>query len=198
MLEIVLGSVFVGSLGLQALITGSWIYRQQAAIARRHQQEEEELLTDYDSRDDLISIAQPHVNGSAKSAFSESRPRGWEFKIVRANRDLFRDPAVFRQLCAEEAQAGWILLEKLDDRRVRFKRSTLLRDTIAPESLAIDPYRCHYGSTWTAGRWLAAIAFIASMILPAYLGYAFMSALLTKSQERGPGEAIERLLVPKP
>ena len=198
MLEIVLGSAFVSSLGLQALMTGSWIYRQQVAIARRHQQEEEELLTYYDSHDDIISVEQPQVNGSAKSAFSQPRPRGWEFKIVRANRDLFRDPAVFRQLCAEEAQAGWILLEKLDDRRVRFKRSTLLRDTINPESFAFDPYRCHYGSTWTAGRWLAAIAFISAMILPAYLGYAFMSALLAKSQEQGPGEAIERLLVPKP
>jgi len=35
---------------------------------------------------------------------------------------MFRDPVVLRQLCEEEAEAGWILLEKLDDHRVRFKR----------------------------------------------------------------------------
>ena len=46
----------------------------------------------------------------------------WEFKIVRAYRAVFAKPEAFKKLLSEEERAGWILLEKLDDNRVRFKR----------------------------------------------------------------------------
>jgi len=39
----------------------------------------------------------------------------------------------------EEAEAGWILLEKLDDHRVQFKRPMALRYTDTPEFLVNDP-----------------------------------------------------------
>jgi hypothetical protein len=69
----------------------------------------------------------------------------WEFKIVRSERGAFRRPQVFQQLIQEEEIAGWEMVEKLDDRRVRFKRrkDARTRDALLPPG--IDPYRSHYG-----------------------------------------------------
>jgi hypothetical protein len=92
-----------------------------AAEAERRRKEEEEMTkyTDADLQGD------------------------WEFKIVRANTMAFRKPDVFRQVCAEEARAGWTLVEKFDDSRLRFKRPISARARDA--GLEFDPYRTHYG-----------------------------------------------------
>jgi hypothetical protein len=69
----------------------------------------------------------------------------WEFKIVRSDSAAFRNPQVLNRLIEEEAQAGWTMLEKLDDSRIRFKRphSDRAKDAYLPEGM--DPYRTHYG-----------------------------------------------------
>ena len=69
----------------------------------------------------------------------------WEFKIVRANTPTFRNPAKLHQLQQEESRAGWIMVEKFDDQRVRFKRprSARLMDSQLPAGL--DPYRVQFG-----------------------------------------------------
>ena len=69
----------------------------------------------------------------------------WEFKIVRSDSGAFRKPAVLEKLIEEEAQAGWVMLEKFDGNRVRFKRphSARARDAFLPDS--VDPYRTRYG-----------------------------------------------------
>ena len=175
MVEIVVGSLFVGSLGLQAVLIGSWT-RAQQSIEINQDEEEEENLTQYESSENII--AQQQVSSRQQP---QQRLVSWEFKIVRANRNLFREPAVLKRLCEEEAQSGWILLEKLDDRRVRFKRSTALRDTVKPEFLAYDPYRCYYGSSWQPLTWLSAISALVATLLPAYLGYALVSQSLAPS-----------------
>jgi len=93
-----------------------------AAAAAAHQarlREEEEKLTAY-NRDDL---------------------QGWEFKIVRSVTRIRGDK--FRQLCEEEAQNGWELVEKFDDTRVRFKRPIERRNQ--DQYSQIDPYRTQYG-----------------------------------------------------
>ena len=94
-----------------------------AAAARRRMQEEEERLTEY-NKDDL---------------------NGWEFKIVRANTRKFKKPEAVRQLCAEEAKAGWEMVEKFDDQRIRFKRRVEKRT--GDQYLDIDPYRTSVGIT---------------------------------------------------
>lgn len=175
MLEIVVCSLFVGSLGLQAVVIGSWTHAQQS-IETNQDEEEEENLTQYESSENVI--AQQQVSSRQQT---QQRLVSWEFKIVRANRNLFREPAVLKRLCEEEAQSGWILLEKLDDRRVRFKRSTALRDTVKPEFLANDPYRCYYGSSWQPLTWLSAIFALVATLLPAYLGYTLVSQSLAPS-----------------
>lgn len=176
--EVITLSLFVGSLGLQAVTLGGWM-RWQQSILERHSEEEEETLTPYESKDTVPPI---EANGSQSRSKRDPRLVGWEFKIVRANRDLFRDPVTFARLCEEESHAGWILLEKLDDRRVRFKRPIALRDILKSEMLSIDPYRTHYGPTSSWGMWLGAIAVLTAIVLPAYLGYALVSKTLNQAQ----------------
>ncbi len=69
----------------------------------------------------------------------------WEFKIVRSDSAVFRKPEVLNRLLEEEAQTGWVMLEKLDDSRIRFKRprSARAKDAYLPADL--DPYRTRYG-----------------------------------------------------
>jgi hypothetical protein len=87
----------------------------------------------------------------------------WEFKIVRAINPAFRSPDKFRQLLEEEARAGWIMLEKFDDNRVRFKRPRSARTQDASLPAGIDPYRTHYGISayrYTALMILVGIALV--------------------------------------
>jgi hypothetical protein len=184
MLEIVLYSLFVGSLGLQAVALGGWMHWQQDL--RANQEEEEETLTQYEIKEN--TIIEPLPNSAAKQ-LKDPRLVGWEFKIVRANRNIFRDSQVLQKLCQEEAESGWILLEKLDDRRVRFKRPIALREIIKSEYLKQDPYRSHYGSSWQPWNWVGAIAVLVAMTLPAYLGYALVSRTFASSNQTEPTPA---------
>lgn len=187
MLELTIWSLLVGNLGWQAVVVSGWLRWRQVATRQQHQ-EEEETLTFFDSTD-FASVEPPQRNGKtdssgySNSTSSDPRLVGWEFKIVRASRDLFRNPAVFHKLCAEEAKSGWILLEKLDDRRVRFKRLIALRDVLDTSQLSYDPYRCHYGSSFTPRTWISAIAFLIAIALPSYFGYTLVSNMLDKPQE---------------
>ena len=103
--------------------SGAWI-AAAAAQKRRQQLHAEEEMTTY-TQDDLTN--------------------DWEFKIVRSGSGAFRNPKVLDKLIEEEAQAGWVILEKLDDSRVRFKRprSARAKDAYLPEG--VDAYRTHYG-----------------------------------------------------
>lgn len=64
---------------------------------------------------------------------------GWEFKIVRSNFGRFRKPEAIRALCDREAKAGWEMLEKFDNNRIRFKRRVEKRSQ--DQYLEGDPYR---------------------------------------------------------
>ena len=81
----------------------------------------------------------------------------WEFKIVRSDSAAFRKPEVLNKLIEEEAQAGWTMLEKFDDSRVRFKRprSARARDAFLPEG--VDPYRTRYGTLATRQAMLVGV-----------------------------------------
>ena len=100
-----------------------------AAAAAKHRrmliEKEEEEMTQY-TQDDLDN--------------------DWEFKIVRSNTTTFRKREVLDKLLEEEARAGWIMLEKLDDSRIRFKRPRRARAQDAYLPPDVDPYRTHYGT----------------------------------------------------
>lgn len=90
--------------------------------AEAAQQQEEEELTQY-SEDD----------------FQEE----WEFKILRSNFYSIGSTKALPKICQEEALAGWILVEKFDDYRLRFKRPMKARENDG--NLNFDPYR-----TWVS------------------------------------------------
>lgn len=213
MLEILVWSVFVGSLGIEAVAAGGWLRWRQIALGKQHQ-EEEEILTDHQPNRNSGTVetlppslqspggktqekssatgkneeqfsdlgsAHPQLNGASAGQPLNPLLGEWEYKIVRASFDLFRDPDTFQRLCEEEGQAGWMLLEKLDDRRVRFKRPIAWRNMLNPEVLKFDPYRCHYGPTTGMVNLLGAIAAVTAMVLPAYLGYVLVSNTLAKA-----------------
>lgn len=92
----------------------------RAAAARRHQEEEEKMTT-----------------------YNKEDLEGWEFKIVRSNIGRFRNYKRVQEVCAEEAKAGWELVEKFDDNRIRFKRRIEKRSN--DQFLNIDPYRTTVG-----------------------------------------------------
>jgi hypothetical protein len=99
-----------------------------SAAQRRRQmlEKEEEEMTQY-TREDLDNE--------------------WEFKIVRSATAAFRKREVLDKVVEEEARAGWVMLEKLDDSRIRFKRPRRARaqDPYLPPE--VDPYRTTYGAS---------------------------------------------------
>jgi hypothetical protein len=103
----------------------SFAAAQAAQAARQRQLREEERMTPY-THDELDN--------------------NWEFKIVRATTRAFRNPEALRKLIDEEARSGWVMLEKFDDSRVRFKRPRSAGAQDAQQlSSGIDPYRTQYG-----------------------------------------------------
>src|SRR5262245_3819045 len=67
----------------------------------------------------------------------------WEFKILRSATGLFGKPERLQQALAEEGRAGWVLLEKLDDYRIRLKRPASAR--AADATRLFDPYGTAFG-----------------------------------------------------
>lgn len=125
---------------------GAFVAVYAAQEQRRRDQEEEEEMTRY-STDELDD--------------------NWEFKIVRSETGAFRRPEVFQSLLQEESIAGWELVEKLDNRRVRFKRPRDARRRDATLPTGFDPYRSQYGRPSSAR-----IAILIGVALMVALGVA--------------------------
>jgi len=85
--------------------------------------------------------------------YNDDELEKWEFKIVRSNFARFKNYSVVQRLCAEEAKAGWEMLEKFDDYRIRFKRRTDKR--AYDQHLATDPYRTSMGGDGKIGLVIA-------------------------------------------
>ena len=197
MVEILIWSLMVGSLGLEAALAGVLVSHEQLAAGQKYD-EEEEVLTRYESQEDNFNAPENSPsNGNPKSAPNPVHLKVWEYKIVRASSDLFRNPAIFHKLCREEEEFGWILLEKLDDRRVRFKRPIALRDAPRPNLPPFDPYRTHYGPLSNAMTWAVAIVFLSAIVLPAVLGYALVSTTLSRSRSNLPPTPVQSLPSPR-
>ena len=94
------------------------------AAAQKKRQQEEEEMTKY-TRDELEN--------------------DWEFKIVKSVTGKFSKREAVEQVRTEESIAGWVMVEKFDDNRIRFKRplSAQRNDYNLPPG--VDPYRTTYG-----------------------------------------------------
>ncbi|MEG3906981.1 hypothetical protein Q5691_18095 [Microcoleus sp. w1-18aA5] len=197
MVAILIWSLMIGSLGLEAALVGFLVNHEQLDAGQKCD-EEEEVLTRYESQEDNFNAPEnARSNSNPKSEPNSVDLTVWEYKIVRASNDLFRNPAIFHKLCQEEAEVGWILLEKLDDRRVRFKRPIALRDAPMPNLPMFDPYRTHYGPISNAMTWAATIVFMSAIVLPAILGYALVSTTLSRSRSNWPPTPVQSLPSPR-
>ncbi len=75
----------------------------------------------------------------------EELENDWEFKIVRSEfLRAFGNPEKMQRLIEEEARAGWVMIEKFDNTRVRFKRPRSARERDHLLGPGIDPYRTQY------------------------------------------------------
>ncbi|MDX2255695.1 MAG: hypothetical protein NW214_09285 [Pseudanabaenaceae cyanobacterium bins.39] len=148
--------------GIQSIIIDK-IFRSKQD-KRRREEVEEENLTRYESNT------------------SSDQPKGWEFKILRTSSGGFRSRRVLNKVCAEEAQAGWILLEKLDDHRLRFRRPIAARDR--DHQCRIDPYRTRYGIAEIVETITTVVVLIAIMGGAAVFGFISMSRLFGDWQTR--------------
>lgn len=97
--------------------------------------------------------------------------QGWEFKIVRAATRKFKDRETVRQLCEEEARSGWEMVEKFDDHRIRFKRSTDHRAD--DRHRGIDPYRTHVGMSGSGREWAVAAGATGVLVLVLLVAFFF-------------------------
>ncbi|KAA3646534.1 MAG: hypothetical protein DWQ07_10015 [Chloroflexi bacterium] len=103
----------------------------------------------------------------ARLRYSAEDLENWEFKMVRSATRQFHKPEVLYLVLEEESVAGWELLEKLDDHRLRFKRS--LRGRHKDEFLppGYDPYRSWVGISQSQ---ITLILIILSFLLSIGLG----------------------------
>lgn len=167
-------SLVMGYSGLQATIAGLWMHQTQVN-EQQEEVSEEELLTSYDSNETI----ETHETRRQGKRDRDPRLVGWEFKILRSEREVFSNPATLQQACDEEALAGWILLEKLDDRRLRFKRPIAMREVIDPQTLGFDPYRSWYGRSARWRQWLVVGLSVAALLFPAYLSFVLVTGRST-------------------
>jgi hypothetical protein len=88
-------------------------------------------------------MAQERKEEEEMTKYNPDDLNDWEFKIVRSGTGKFRNQEAIQKLCQEEARAGWEMIEKFDDYRIRFKRKTDMRTISSNQE--IDPYRTHVG-----------------------------------------------------
>ncbi len=119
---------------------GSMAAVTAAAAKKRREQQEEEEMTQY---------SPPDLDG-------------WEFKIVRSLTGKFSNREAVQRLCTDEARAGWEMIEKFDNNRIRFKRKIERRSQ--DQSLNCDPYRTSVGM---GEGGLVAIIFVAIAVVVA-------------------------------
>lgn len=90
-----------------------------------------------------------------------------EYKVVQSQTPMFADTAKMHEVLAEEAQAGWQLLEKEDNYRLRLQRNISHRANDA--SLGFDAYRSTVGVSPVVTYGATALITIAVVSLILYL-----------------------------
>lgn len=95
-----------------------------------------------------------------------------EFKTVQAQTPLFADTKKMQEILAEEAKAGWDLLEKEDNYRIKLQRSVDNRSNDG--NLSIDPYRSTVGVSSVLTYGLTALVTV--LIVSVILYFAFSTA----------------------
>jgi hypothetical protein len=124
-----------------------------AAAAAEQARQEEEELTPYSNRD----LADDY-----------------EFKFLRSSTGAFKNAEKLRALLDDEARAGWSLVEKFDNHRIRLKRPASARQLDG--KLDFDPYRTSVGTSD------AALAFVILGVVFGALGLIIALIALLSSR----------------
>ena len=95
-----------------------------------------------------------------------------EYKTLQAQTPLFADTKKMQEILLEEAKAGWDLLEKEDNYRIKLQRDIDNRSN--DENFLIDPYRTTVGVSSVLTYGMTALATI--VIVSVILYFAFTSA----------------------
>ncbi|MEX2469225.1 MAG: hypothetical protein WD396_05660 [Pseudohongiellaceae bacterium] len=90
-----------------------------------------------------------------------------EYKVLHAQIPMFADPEKLRATLAEEARAGWDLVEKLDNHRIKLQRETSHREQDA--GLDFDAYRSNVGVSPVVTYGTTALITIAIVAIILYL-----------------------------
>lgn len=94
-----------------------------------------------------------------------------EYKIMQSQTPLFSDTGKMQEVLAEEAQAGWSLLEKQSNFSIKLQRDVSCRAD--DQNLTIDPYRTSVGVPATVTY--SASAIITLVVVSAILYLALWS-----------------------
>jgi hypothetical protein len=85
-----------------------------------------------------------------------------EYKIVQSTLPtIFSNRRKLETLLAEEARAGWQLVEKFDNFRIRMQRDISHRAN--DDKLDFDAYRCHVGVPTVVTHSIAALVTMAAV-----------------------------------
>jgi len=90
-----------------------------------------------------------------------------EYKVIQSQTPLFASTPKMMEVLAEEAKAGWRLLEKEDNYRIKLQRDIASRDI--DQTLDFDAYRTSVGVSSAVTYGVTAIATIAVVSIILYL-----------------------------
>lgn len=89
----------------------------------------------------------------------------WEYKILRSSTNAFKNRNRLEMVKEEEAMAGWQLVEKFDDKRLRFRRPMSAQQYDEQLPPDIDPYRATYGMGEGAMGFVIMFIVVATILL---------------------------------
>lgn len=90
-----------------------------------------------------------------------------EYKVVQSQTPMFTDTAKMHEILAEEAKAGWQLLEKEDNYKLRLQRNISHRANDA--GLGFDAYRTSVGVSSMVTYGVTALITVAVVSIILYL-----------------------------
>ncbi len=145
----------------------------------------------------FASVEQMVKSSNPEDLVKETLPQSndkedWEYKIVQVRGGGFRSLKAIQYVCQQEAKFGWVLLEKMDDNRLRLKRSVSWR--AKDGLLKQNPYRTDYGVSGDFMMFLSIVATLMILGIPAYLGYSFMRHVFDDLEVKTP----RQIQLPKP
>lgn len=129
---------------------------------------------------------QPYMTQKQEEDLHEyqEHQKGWEFKILRTRDNGFRRHELLKLVCQEELDSGWILLEKLDNSRLRFRRPVKFRER---DHLAkLDPYRSFYGKSGQVSNFASVALLLLFMSIPVFFGFTFMQNIFKSIRFQNP------------